>query len=161
MLFLFLHVFSFILYVMLMKVMHSVTTYRNVTSIFVSAGSQLTVCEKSCHVVITVRNRCQSQFTSINENRSADLLDYISNFNCSSPETYLIPGFPLNTQRCIPADDLCEFFMHAMSNILISNHVYHLISYVQLPFIMTHLQSHVSFWCLNLKALIFGVPTCL
>ena len=83
---------------------------RMCTSIFVSAGSLLTVCEESCHVVITIRNRCQSQFISINENRSADLLDYISNFNCSSPETYLIPGLPTNTQRCIPADDLCEYF---------------------------------------------------
>ena len=92
---------------------------RMCTCIFVSTGSQLTVCEESCHVVLTVRNRCQSQFTLIKGNTSADLLDYImSNFNCSSPETYLIPGLPLNTQRCIPADDLCEFFPYMQCQIL-------------------------------------------
>ena len=76
---------------------------------FVFTGSQLTVCTESCYVVTTVLNRCQSQFTSINGNRSVGLLDYISNFNCSSPDTYLIPGLPLDTEKCLQADDLCEF----------------------------------------------------
>ena len=76
-----------------------------------STGSQLTFCKESCNVVNTVSNRCQSQFTSIKGNISGGFLDYFLNFNCSSPESYLIQGLPPNMEMCLQADDFCEFII--------------------------------------------------
>ena len=59
-----------------------------------------------------VNDRCQSLFTSINgnsPNRSAGFWDYVYSFNCSSPDSYLIPDLPPDTEKCLQADDLCEF----------------------------------------------------
>ena len=58
-----------------------------------------------------VNDRCQSQFTSMN--RSSVFWDYVYNFNCSSPESYLIPGLPPDTEKCLQADDVCEFIVRA------------------------------------------------
>ena len=76
-----------------------------------STGSQLTLCKESCNVVDTVSNQCHSQFTSIQGNISGVFLDYFFNFNCSSSESYLIPGLPPDTENCLQADDFCEFII--------------------------------------------------
>ena len=76
-----------------------------------STGSQLTLCKESCNVVDTVSDQCQSQFTSIKGNRSGGFWDYVYNFNCSSPESYLIPGLAPDTEKCLQADNVCEFII--------------------------------------------------
>ena len=80
----------------------------------ISTGSQLTVCQESCYVAHVITDRCQSQFTSIKGNRSGAFLDYLYNFNCSSPESYLIPGLPPDTEKCLQADDFCELIIILM-----------------------------------------------
>ena len=79
---------------------------------FISIGSQLTLCKESCNIVDMVNDRCQSQFTSMKRNRSAVFWDYVYNFNCSSPESYLIPDLPPDTEKCLQADDVCELFLY-------------------------------------------------
>ena len=83
-------------------------------------GTKLTLCKESCNVVDTVSDRCQSQFTLIKENISGALLDYLYNFNCSSPESYLIPGLPPDAEKCLQADDVCKFpvFDHTMHTLM-------------------------------------------
>ena len=76
---------------------------------FISTDNPLSLCKESCNIVDMVNDRCQSQFTSMKGNRSAFLGDYVYNFNCSSPESYLIPDLPPDTEKCLQADDLCEF----------------------------------------------------
>ena len=76
--------------------------------IHVSADSQLTVCKDSCRVVDKISDQCNSQFTSIKENRSVKFFDYLYDFNCSVPKSYLIPDMPHDTEKCIQAEDLCE-----------------------------------------------------
>ena len=72
-------------------------------------GTQLTLCKESCNVVDMVSDRCQSQFTLIKGNISGALLDYLYNFNCSYPESYLIPGLFPDMEKCLKADDVCKF----------------------------------------------------
>ena len=71
-------------------------------------GTQLSLCKESCNVVDEISDQCKSEFTLIEENRFGALFDYLHNFNCSSPESYLIPDLPFDTEKCIQADDLCE-----------------------------------------------------
>ena len=73
-----------------------------------STGSQLALCRESCDMVDRVSDRCHSQFTSIKWNRSGAFWDYFNNFSCSSPETYIIPGLPHDTEMCIQADAFRE-----------------------------------------------------
>ena len=91
---------------------------------YISAGTQLTLCKESCNVVDKISDQCKSQFTLIMKNRFGALFDYFSNFNCSSPDSYLIPGLPPDTEICIQADEFCEFsfivcmLIHACMSIL-------------------------------------------
>ena len=66
---------------------------------------------ESCNIVDKIIDQCQSQFTLIKGNRSNDFFDYLYRFNCSSPESYLISSLPLNTEKCLQADDFCEFIV--------------------------------------------------
>ena len=94
--------------------MSACTHFHALTYVYlctISTGSQLTLCQESCHVAHVVTDRCQSQFTSIKGNRSSAFLDYLYNFNCSSPESYLIPGVPPDTEKCLQADDFCELII--------------------------------------------------
>ena len=66
---------------------------------------------ESCNVTDNLNDQCYSQFTSVKGNRSVDILDYLYNFNCSSPESYLIPDLPHDSENCIQADDICELII--------------------------------------------------
>ena len=69
-----------------------------------------------------ISDQCKSQFTSVLGNRSDALPvnDYFNNFNCSSPESYLIPGLPLDTEKCLEADDLCKlnYYVHVYISVI-------------------------------------------
>ena len=70
------------------------------------------MCEKSCNVVDTIINQCQSLFTLSMGNRTNNsFFDYVYNFNCSSPKSYLVPGLPLDEEKCLQADQLSEFIV--------------------------------------------------
>ena len=56
-------------------------------------------------------DQCYSQLSSIKGNRSVDFLDYLYNFNCSSPESYLIPDIPHDTEKCIQAENIGELII--------------------------------------------------
>ena len=86
--------------------MYSETYLSNV---YIFTGTQLTICKESCNVIDVIMERCNSQFTAVMENIPDAFLYYFFIFNCSSPETYLIPGLPPDTEQCLRADDLCEF----------------------------------------------------
>ena len=72
-------------------------------------GTQMTLCEESCYVIT---DRCQSQFTSIQRSKLDGFFDSLYIFNCSFPESYLIPGLPPDTENCLQADDVCEFIVN-------------------------------------------------
>ena len=69
----------------------------------------MTLCEESCYVIT---DRCQSQFTSIEGSKFDGFFYPLYNFNCSSPESYLIPGFPPDMENCLQADDVGEFIVN-------------------------------------------------
>ena len=100
-------------------IVHSITH-----STCISTGTQLTICKESCYVVDVIGDRCDFEFTNAIENKPGVFVDYFSNFNCSSPESYLIPGLPPDTEQCLQADDFCKFaYSYTHINLAIYVHV--------------------------------------
>jgi len=73
-----------------------------------SPDTQLAVCANSCSVLETIYEKCSAQFNQIKaENSTSPLIQYVDGFNCSAPESYLVPGVPVDAEVCISAYDLC------------------------------------------------------
>ena len=97
------------------KIRMVMVSYQKAHILYLHAGTQLTLCKESCNIVDRISDRCQSQFTAIKGNILGALLDYVYNFSCSSPESYLTPSLPPDTEQCLHADDICEFISCAFA----------------------------------------------
>ena len=72
------------------------------------AGTQLPLCKESCGALDKINDQCHWQFNAIKRNTN-DFFDYLYKFNCSSPESYLLPGLPPDTEKCLQMEDFCKF----------------------------------------------------
>ena len=73
------------------------------------SGTQVAVCPDSCSSLDTINAQCQSQLRAIEQENSSAFAEWLSSFNCTSPETYLIPGLPPDIDNCLDAEDYCEY----------------------------------------------------
>ena len=92
-----------------------------------SDGSQLIICTDKCPGMTTLYQECISRSTleSVLENSQDDavikLMSSAANFSCSDPETYAVPGVPINQATCedisyidnllSPPGELCVCYM--------------------------------------------------
>ena len=72
-------------------------------------GTQLAVCTDSCYALDIINDKCRSQLNAIKQTHSGPFVDFLNHFNCTSPESYLIPGIPKDNETCLNAEDYCEF----------------------------------------------------
>lgn len=76
--------------------------------VYVHTGTQLPVCIDSCYALDIVTTKCTSELSLIKLNSTGLFIDFLTNFNCTSPESYLVPGFPIDMDNCINAEDYSE-----------------------------------------------------
>ena len=71
-------------------------------------GTQLPVCSDSCSLLRRVKEICSDQFNQIKaQNDTGPFIQYLDGFNCSDPQSYLVPGVPVDEEECISAYDFC------------------------------------------------------
>ena len=72
------------------------------------SGTQVAVCPDSCSSLDMINTQCQSHLRTIKQENSSAFAEWLSSFNCTSPETYLIPEIPEDIDKCLDAEDYCE-----------------------------------------------------
>lgn len=65
-------------------------------------GTQMIICDDQCSAIMEVAERCQFWSKASNFAPSDPFVDYLQNFNCSDPRTYLIKGISTNGMECLP-----------------------------------------------------------
>ena len=52
--------------------------------------------------------KCSDQFNQVKaHNDTGSLIQYLDDFNCSDPRSYIVPNVPVDEEECISAYDLC------------------------------------------------------
>ncbi|CAI8017445.1 Tyrosine-protein kinase Mer [Geodia barretti] len=69
-------------------------------------GTQLAVCPESCYALDVINDQCRLQLDAIKQsNHSSPFVNFLNHFNCTSPDSYLIPNFPLDMENCLNTVD--------------------------------------------------------